>query len=150
MPQQKPSEGSPLLGPKSPPVTSESSHARVPSGRHGTKRASTACNECRRRKIRCDIGSPCGNCIAHAVECVYDTLTDKRRRVAARLAEQESRYYREVLTQLLHTIRTEDEDRVQELIRFIRGGASEDDIVNILAQDTENRVFEAPEDFTLL
>lgn len=88
--------------------------------------------------------------MAHAVDCVYDALTDKRRKFAAKLAEQESRYYREFLTQLLDTIRTDDEERVRELITFIRSGASEDEILSVINQDTESRLSEAIEDFTLL
>jgi hypothetical protein len=150
MTRQELIEGLPSHIPSSPPVTSESSSqtARPPSVRPGTKKASTACNECRRRKIRCDIGNPCANCIAHRVQCVYDELTDKRRKVAAKLAEQESQYYRDFLLQLLHTIRTEDEEIVQSLISVIRSGASHDQIFAMLGQDTGNKPSEPPDDFT--
>lgn len=41
-------------------------------------RASTACDSCRRRKVRCDGGYPaCANCIEKDQECVYTALPRK-------------------------------------------------------------------------
>lgn len=39
------------------------------------RRPALSCQECRRRKIRCDHSSPCANCIRHKTKCSYSPFT---------------------------------------------------------------------------
>lgn len=60
MPNSAPSQGS--------PTSSTTSHM-APKDR---PKATTACNNCRQRKLRCDGNKPqCSNCHLHEAECVY-------------------------------------------------------------------------------
>jgi hypothetical protein len=68
---------------------------------------------------------------------VYNELTDKRRKTAAKLAEQASQYYRDFLELLLDLLRTGDEGSVQGLVGIIRGGASHGEILAVIGLNTE-------------
>ncbi|KAH6627923.1 hypothetical protein F5144DRAFT_577288 [Chaetomium tenue] len=39
------------------------------------RRPALSCQECRRRKIRCDHNNPCANCIRHKTKCSYSPFT---------------------------------------------------------------------------
>lgn len=65
-------------------------HATPSVNRRQRKILSTACNACRRRKIRCDGDRPtCGPCNAseNTVDCVYDYHGDKRRLYSKRFVQ---------------------------------------------------------------
>ncbi|KAL4874781.1 hypothetical protein BJY04DRAFT_174641 [Aspergillus karnatakaensis] len=56
-----------------------------------TKRATTACGECKHRRTKCfteEPGGPCTECKFHNRECIIDEMADKRRKVAARETEE--------------------------------------------------------------
>lgn len=55
--------------------------------------ASGACAICRRRKVRCDKGRPCGNCVRMHTDCVYLPTQPRQRR-------SQSRRQREMLERL--------------------------------------------------
>jgi len=99
-----------------------------------TKRASTACKECKRRRTRCSTGNPCAECAAHGRECVYDELADKRRKVAAKRTQEELDYYRGFLERLLDSIRYCEPGHIDQIINVIRGGASLDEILSVVEQ----------------
>ncbi|SMN21773.1 similar to Saccharomyces cerevisiae YMR019W STB4 Protein that binds Sin3p in a two-hybrid assay [Maudiozyma saulgeensis] len=42
-------------------------------------RVGKACEDCKRRKVKCDGNSPCHNCVAHQVACAYDYSSGKPR-----------------------------------------------------------------------
>lgn len=123
-----------------------------------TKRASTACGECKQRRTKCtvdDSGPPCAECALHNRECVIDELADKRRKVAAKETEEnlkksqrdlaksrkdhektqgELEYYRSYVRYLLDAIRFGQLEDVNSLIAVIRRGATEREIGNFLSQ----------------
>lgn len=56
--------------------------ANAPSSTSSTfkrKRVKAACNTCNRRKVKCDGGRPCSNCVKAAVECNFDRKTETAR-----------------------------------------------------------------------
>ncbi|KAE8144106.1 hypothetical protein BDV25DRAFT_167645 [Aspergillus avenaceus] len=95
------------------------------------KRASAACTECKRRRTKCSAdttGAPCAECALHGRECVVDEYADKRRKVAARRAQEELRYYRGFVEQLLKAIRYGDRPNVDAIVNIIRSGATLEEI----------------------
>ncbi|KAJ9244928.1 transcriptional regulator family: Fungal Specific TF [Paecilomyces variotii] len=103
------------------------------------KRASTACKECKRRRTKCSTGNPCTECAAHDRECVYDESADKRRKVAAKRAQEQLDYYRGLLERLLESIRYCERAEVDHIVAVIRGGASLDDISAVIEQSLVRR-----------
>ncbi|KAE8155393.1 hypothetical protein BDV40DRAFT_283838 [Aspergillus tamarii] len=95
------------------------------------RRASAACTECKRRRTKCSAdttGPPCAECALHGRDCVIDEFADKRRKVAARRAQEELRYYRGFVEQLLKAIRHGEGTDVEAIVAVIRSGASHDEI----------------------
>ncbi|GAD93628.1 C6 finger domain protein, putative [Paecilomyces variotii No. 5] len=115
------------------------------------KRASTACKECKRRRTKvqsftlpvlpslCSTGNPCTECAAHDRECVYDESADKRRKVAAKRAQEQLEYYRGILERLLESIRYCERAEIDQIIAVIRGGASLNDISAVVEQSLTSR-----------
>ncbi|KAL4787287.1 hypothetical protein BJX76DRAFT_19566 [Aspergillus varians] len=116
-----------------------------------TKRASTACGECKQRRTKCtvdDSGGPCAECAFHNRECVIDELADKRRKVAAKeteenlkksqkdlaIAQGELEYYRTYVRYLLDTIRFCQLTDVNKLVAVIRSGSTDEEIRAFLSQ----------------
>ncbi|KAJ5928528.1 hypothetical protein N7466_007484 [Penicillium verhagenii] len=98
-----------------------------PSDEGRMKRASTACKECQKRRTRCS-GVPCTECQAHERECVFDELSDRRRKASAKKTQEELNNLRDFLDQLLGAFRSNDSQAVQHLVNTIRSGASHEEI----------------------
>ncbi|KAL2012024.1 hypothetical protein VTN00DRAFT_4742 [Thermoascus crustaceus] len=96
------------------------------------KRASSACKECKRRRIKCTTGNPCAECAAHGRTCIYDELADKRRKLAAKRTQEELEYYRGLLERLLLSIRCCERENVDQIISVIRRGASLPEISTVV------------------
>ncbi|KAL4922879.1 hypothetical protein BDW62DRAFT_171931 [Aspergillus aurantiobrunneus] len=151
MPDQLQRQGFRSIAPKGtefeiePPTTSRSHED------NRTKRASTACGECKQRRTKCtvdDAGTSCTECALHNRECIIDELADKRRKVAARetaenlrktqgelaIAQGELNYYRSYVRYLLNAIRFCELADVDELVAVIRNGSTDEQIQTFLAQ----------------
>ncbi|GKZ37299.1 hypothetical protein AbraIFM66950_008785 [Aspergillus brasiliensis] len=114
------------------------------------KRASTACGECKRRRTKvktplplpslarlCSAdttGTPCAECALHDRECVIDEFADKRRKVAAKRAQEDLKYYRGFVEQLLEALRYSDHATIDGILDVIRSGATHDEIRAVLAR----------------
>ncbi|KAK2042912.1 hypothetical protein LZ31DRAFT_525437 [Colletotrichum somersetense] len=48
-----------------------------PGPLHKRRRPAVACRECRRRKIACDLGNPCGHCKKSPQRCIYNNTGPK-------------------------------------------------------------------------
>jgi hypothetical protein len=60
-------------------MSSNAGSADEPQSKKG-KHVTTACSNCRRRKIKCDGTVPrCSNCVLYEQECVYHHGLDKRK-----------------------------------------------------------------------
>jgi hypothetical protein len=51
------------------------------------RRVTRACDECRRKKIKCDGKSPCTHCQVYSYECTYDKPSNRRRNPAPQYIE---------------------------------------------------------------
>lgn len=54
-------------GPSQPKRTAQAAHPRI----RRRNRLITSCLECRRRKLKCDKGQPCGNCTKFSRDCLF-------------------------------------------------------------------------------
>lgn len=62
----------------------DSAAAKVNRSRMGPGRA---CDQCKKRKVRCDMAKPCLTCYDRALNCTYDKARKKRGPVGKRIAE---------------------------------------------------------------
>ncbi|CAK7274455.1 Gypsy retrotransposon integrase-like protein 1 [Sporothrix epigloea] len=54
---------------------------------HKRRRVTRACDECRRKKIKCDGRQPCTHCSVYTYECTYDKPSNRRRNPAPQYVE---------------------------------------------------------------
>ncbi|KAF2160440.1 hypothetical protein M409DRAFT_70408 [Zasmidium cellare ATCC 36951] len=67
------------------------------------RRVTRACDECRRKKIKCDGKQPCTHCTVYSYECTYDQPSNRRRNPAPQYVENlEHRVHR--AESLLHIL----------------------------------------------
>ncbi|KAK5110069.1 hypothetical protein LTR62_006314 [Meristemomyces frigidus] len=74
----------------SPNGASHSSSAHEPalkSHLQKRRRVTRACDECRRKKIKCDGKQPCTHCTVYSYECTYDQPSNRRRNPAPQYVE---------------------------------------------------------------
>ncbi|KAI9803684.1 MAG: hypothetical protein M1833_000596 [Piccolia ochrophora] len=64
------------------PADSEAASASHPKGAtpmQKRRRVTRACDECRRKKIKCDGKMPCTHCTVYSYDCTYDQPSNRRR-----------------------------------------------------------------------
>ncbi|KAI8647845.1 fungal-specific transcription factor domain-containing protein [Parasitella parasitica] len=82
---------------------------------HKRQRVSKACEQCRRKKVKCDGSSPhCNNCSSLGLQCHYKESTKKRGPAKGYIEAIEGRLHR--LEALLGSIVQEDDPRSQAII----------------------------------
>ncbi|SZF00926.1 unnamed protein product [Blumeria hordei] len=64
------------------------------------RRISRACDECRKRKIKCDGISPCGNCTSYYLGCTYCKPSNRQKRPSRKESDELQIQYREALDKL--------------------------------------------------
>ncbi|KAE8451957.1 hypothetical protein EG329_002121 [Mollisiaceae sp. DMI_Dod_QoI] len=67
--------------------TSNSQPPRVPAPLQKRRRVTRACDECRRKKIKCDGKQPCTHCTVYSYDCTYDQPSNRRRNPAPQYIE---------------------------------------------------------------
>ncbi|KAF9889250.1 hypothetical protein FE257_007563 [Aspergillus nanangensis] len=133
MAQQGPSRP---LRPIAPRMAPDPPAPGPPADEGKIKRASAACGECKRRRTKCSAdttGSPCTECALHGRECVIDEFADKRRKVAAKRAQEDLKYYRGFVEELLEAIQIGHRESVEAIIDVIRSGASHEQIRTVIS-----------------
>ncbi|CAI7654529.1 unnamed protein product [Penicillium pancosmium] len=100
------------------------------------KNASSACSACRRRKSRCVGGVPCEPCRKGDTKCELDFDTDGRRRVAFKRKIQSLEQDRNLLLQLMETIRSDNTRTAPGVLNLIRSNASVSEVRQFLDPDT--------------
>ncbi|KXL41553.1 hypothetical protein M433DRAFT_77064 [Acidomyces richmondensis BFW] len=79
--QTSPSAASNATGKNAPPVKPPLHHIQK------RRRVTRACDECRRKKIKCDGKQPCTHCTVYSYECTYDQPSNRRRNPAPQYVE---------------------------------------------------------------
>ncbi|KIW73953.1 hypothetical protein PV04_02027 [Phialophora macrospora] len=70
--------------PETPP---SDSGAKPQAPMQKRRRVTRACDECRRKKIKCDGKQPCTHCTVYSYECTYDQPSNRRRNPAPQYIE---------------------------------------------------------------
>ncbi|KIX02029.1 uncharacterized protein Z518_07968 [Rhinocladiella mackenziei CBS 650.93] len=86
-------------------------NAKPPGPMQKRRRVTRACDECRRKKIKCDGKQPCTHCTVYSYECTYDQPSNRRRNPAPQ--------YIEALEQRLH--------KAESILRSVLPGLDLDD-----------------------
>jgi hypothetical protein len=84
--------------------------------------------------------SPCKACLAAGAgaDCRFDPTRDLRRKVAVKRTIEELNDYKDLLESLLKTIRSEPQDKLNELIDLIRSNGSLRDIARAVGSPVTN------------
>ncbi|KIW15996.1 hypothetical protein PV08_06047 [Exophiala spinifera] len=61
--------------------------SKPPAPMQKRRRVTRACDECRRKKIKCDGKQPCTHCTVYSYECTYDQPSNRRRNPAPQYIE---------------------------------------------------------------
>ncbi|KAI2638264.1 hypothetical protein GGS21DRAFT_510432 [Xylaria nigripes] len=69
------------------PPSDSSSRPGLPVPLQQRRRVTRACDECRRKKIKCDGKQPCTHCQVYSYECTYDKPSNRRRNPAPQYIE---------------------------------------------------------------
>ncbi|MCJ1400972.1 hypothetical protein MMC11_004183 [Xylographa trunciseda] len=81
----------PDIEPASPSIdesaASSSKGPRIAPPMQKRRRVTRACDECRRKKIKCDGKQPCTHCTVYSYECTYDQPSNRRRNPAPQYIE---------------------------------------------------------------
>ncbi|KAJ6121025.1 hypothetical protein N7523_005305 [Penicillium sp. IBT 18751x] len=100
-----------------------------------SKKATTACSACQKRKSKCIGGIPCLPCQNSKTECIFNADNDGRRRVTLKRRIEALEQDRDLLMRLVNTIRDEDEQKGRSLLALIRSNAPLDKIRLHLAEN---------------
>jgi hypothetical protein len=73
----------------------DAKQVKAPLPMQKRRRVTRACDECRRKKIKCDGKQPCTHCTVYSYECTYDQPSNRRRNPAPQYVEAlESRLHK--------------------------------------------------------
>ena len=87
---------------------------------------------------QCSTESPCKACVRASTDCVYDESSDRRRKVAEKRTADRLLHTRELLGNLLETLRYGHRDQVDNVLRVVRFDTSLKDIVNTILQTRQD------------
>ncbi|TGO16478.1 hypothetical protein BTUL_0027g00070 [Botrytis tulipae] len=91
--QTQSSQGTPLSPNQSSPDLEPAEDWPAPSSQprpaplQKRRRVTRACDECRRKKIKCDGKQPCTHCTVYSYDCTYDQPSNRRRNPAPQYVE---------------------------------------------------------------
>ncbi|KAI9793277.1 MAG: hypothetical protein M1835_007348 [Candelina submexicana] len=60
-------------------ASSSTQQSKMPLPAQKRRRVTRACDECRRKKIKCDGKQPCTHCTVYSYDCTYDQPSNRRR-----------------------------------------------------------------------
>lgn len=120
------------------------------------RRVTRACDECRRKKIKCDGKQPCTHCTVYSYECTYDQPSNRRRNAAPQYIEAletQLKRSKAILSILLPTLDLNDPNidlHLQNgmLPQLLRGGSQPQPIPHDprLLHRREEQLQEEPQD----
>ncbi|KAL4974630.1 hypothetical protein BDW66DRAFT_161074 [Aspergillus desertorum] len=101
----------------------------------GRKHKTTACQECKKRKLKCRGEPPCQNCVANNIECLVNELADQRRKLPQKRKLESLEQSNDVLSRLLSAIRNSESKKVIQLINLIRSNPPLPELQEYLAEN---------------
>ncbi|KAL5050973.1 hypothetical protein BDW71DRAFT_81063 [Aspergillus fruticulosus] len=101
----------------------------------GRKHKTTACQECKKKKLKCRGDPPCQNCVANNIECLVNELADQRRKLPQKRKLESLEQSNEILTRLLSAIRDSENKKVSPLMNLIRSNPTLPELQEYLAEN---------------
>ncbi|RAL06615.1 Zn(II)2Cys6 transcription factor domain-containing protein [Aspergillus homomorphus CBS 101889] len=130
-----------------PADSTPSSQSRSENGSNSAQsRRSSACFECRKKRVKCVGSSPCHACARSGSACIFDPSKDRRRKSALISAERSTQRYKGMLTQLIRTLMFDNDEKISALKEFVRDHASVEGCLKSLelkyqsSSSSENRI----------
>ncbi|KAJ5805843.1 uncharacterized protein N7503_003445 [Penicillium pulvis] len=119
--------------------------APTPGRPHKTKdhiitastKATTACSSCQKRKIRCIGGIPCLPCQNAKIDCVSNLENDGRRKITLKRKIEALEQDRNLLMQLMDTIREDNKEKCPSVLDLIRSNAPLEEIKLYFAESLD-------------
>ncbi|KAL4888270.1 hypothetical protein BDV59DRAFT_188862 [Aspergillus ambiguus] len=118
------------LAPKPPSGLSKNSEEKLVSGpsqylsNKSKRRAPMACLSCKKLKRKCSGYPTCDTCRVYKQQCIFDSTSDRRRRVAEKQTAAELCFYRTMLNDLIKILRAKDKSLGSNLLQIIRKDTS--------------------------
>ncbi|KAL5333306.1 hypothetical protein BJX70DRAFT_406335 [Aspergillus crustosus] len=102
------------------PGAPEIQHAPPNKATNGRKHKTTACEECKKKKLKCRGDPPCQHCAANKIECVVNEMADQRRKTPQKRKLENFKRSEDILNRLVECIRVSHESKVVQLVSLIR------------------------------
>ncbi|KAJ5123873.1 uncharacterized protein N7515_007698 [Penicillium bovifimosum] len=104
-----------------------------------TKKATTACEACQKRKSKCVGDEPCEPCRKAKTECKVNADNDGRRRITLKRKIESLELDRDLLVRLVEAIRNDDDHQTPDVLNLIRSNAPLEEIRLCLADGQSER-----------
>ncbi|KAL4735393.1 hypothetical protein BDV11DRAFT_196097 [Aspergillus similis] len=101
----------------------------------GRKHKTTACQECKKKKLKCRGDPPCQNCVANNVECLVNELADQRRKLPQKRKLESLEQSNDILTRLLKAIRDSENKKITQLMNLIRSNPTLPELQEYLTEN---------------
>ncbi|KAL4995319.1 hypothetical protein BDV10DRAFT_174901 [Aspergillus recurvatus] len=110
------------------------------------KHKTTACQECKKKKLKCRGDPPCQNCVANNIECLVNELADQRRKLPQKRKLESLEQSNDILTRLLSAIRDIENKKVTQLMNLIRSNPSLPELQEYLTENfSRSEIERSPE-----
>ncbi|OJJ05012.1 hypothetical protein ASPVEDRAFT_829340 [Aspergillus versicolor CBS 583.65] len=129
-----------------PPLGVEAQNAATDEGASGRKHKTTACEECKKKKLKCRGDPPCQHCVANNIECRVDEMADQRRKLPQKRKLEGLEQSNDILMRILSAIRDSENKRVAQLMSLIRSHPSMSELHKFLQENfTRSDIEKSPE-----
>ncbi|KAI9368826.1 fungal-specific transcription factor domain-containing protein [Aspergillus egyptiacus] len=99
------------------------------------KKSSSACLPCKQAKRKCTgRPAPCKACETTGGDCVFNEQLDLRRKIAAQKTAFDLKRYRDMLYNLLESLRTANDEKIERILRTVRRCGDVEKNIELLTQ----------------
>ncbi|KAJ5097012.1 hypothetical protein N7456_007733 [Penicillium angulare] len=102
------------------------------SGAGRRRNIRTACNHCKRRKLKCSGGTPCDQCQKSGLDCSVDEEGDQRRKKVLKRKFDSLSERGKLLDRLVSTLQETDRNRAAQIMNLIRSHASLEEVQSFM------------------
>ncbi|KAL4875398.1 hypothetical protein BJY04DRAFT_202129 [Aspergillus karnatakaensis] len=119
----EPQINSRLLAPVPGAQEIENNAATEEKASNGRKHKTTACEECKKKKLKCRGDPPCQHCAANGIECVVNEMADQRRKLGQKRRYEGLKDAGDIWDRIQSCVAASRPDKAVELINLIRSQA---------------------------
>ncbi|KAL4913090.1 hypothetical protein BDW62DRAFT_214528 [Aspergillus aurantiobrunneus] len=136
----------PSSRPLAPVPGLDSQHGATEEPSPARKHKTTACEECKKKKLKCRGDPPCQHCVANGIECRVNEMADQRRKLPQKRKLEGLEQSNDILVRLLSAIRGSENKRIAQLMNLIRSHPSMSELQNFLKENfTRSDIEKSPE-----